>query len=176
MLDWPKMFALQTPALEILLRGSLMYLALFTMLRVLLKRESGTTGMTDLLVVVLIADAAQNGMAGNYLSITDGLLLVAVIIGWSFLLDALAYRWRWAERLIRPRPLPLIVDGVILRRNLRRELITTDELMGQLRQQGIGDVTDVQRAFMESDGDFSFVLKKDAGGGEQPHRRSEQRA
>lgn len=162
MLDWSKLFALQTPPVEILIRGSLIYLALFAMLRILLKRESGTTGVTDLLVVVLIADAAQNGMAGDYISVSDGLLLVAVIIGWSFLLDALAYRWKWAERLIRPRPLPLIVDGVMLRRNMRREFITTEEMMTQLREHGIADPGQVRRAYMESDGDFSFVLTSPA--------------
>ncbi|MCV7218866.1 DUF421 domain-containing protein [Mycobacterium crocinum] len=158
MIDWAKVFALQTPPLEIVIRGTLMYLALFTLLRVLLKRESGTTGMTDLLVVVLIADAAQNGMAGTYDSVSDGLLLVAVIIGWSFVLDVIAYRWKWAERLIRPRALPLVRDGQMLRRNMRRELVTAEELMGQLRQQGIDDISRVSRAYMESDGEFSFVM------------------
>ena len=39
--------------------------------------------MTDLLVIVLIADAAQNGMAGEYKSITEGVVLCATIVGWS---------------------------------------------------------------------------------------------
>lgn len=157
MIDWAKTFALETPVLEIVLRGTLMYLALFTLLRVLLKRESGTTGMTDLLVVVLIADAAQNGMAGTYTSVTDGLLLVATIIGWSFLLDLAAYRWKWAARIIRPRPLPLVRDGRMLRQNMRRELITVEELMSQLRQQGIDDLGRVRRVYMEADGQFSVI-------------------
>lgn len=171
MTDWAKVFALQTPPLEILIRGTLMYLALFTMLRVLLKRESGTTGMTDLLVVVLIADAAQNGMAGTYQSISDGLLLVVVIIGWSLLLDVVAYRWPWAERLIRPRALPLVRDGQLLRRNMRRELVTTEELMGQLRQQGIDELGRVKRAYMESDGQFSFVVSSGEARTRRPPRK-----
>lgn len=58
--EWAKMLIPDTPLLEIFLRGSIVYLALFFLLRVVLKRESGTLGITDLLVVVLIADAAQN--------------------------------------------------------------------------------------------------------------------
>lgn len=157
MLDWSQILEPNTHPLEILVRGSTMYLGLFLLLRVILKRESGTTGVTDLLVVVLIADAAQNGMAGQYQSIPDGLLLVAVIIGWSFLLNWVAARWPWAERLVRPRPLPLVRDGVLLRRNMRHELVTEPELRAQLREQGIAHLEDVHEVRMEADGQFSVI-------------------
>lgn len=159
MVDWPSLFAPDTPALEIIARGSVMYLALFFLLRVLLKRESGTTGMTDLLVIVLIADAAQNGMASDYTSLPDGVLLVAVIIGWAYLLDALAYRWPAAARLIRPGSLVLVRDGRMLHRNMRRELVTEEELRAKLRQQGVDDLADVREVRMESDGDFSVIKR-----------------
>ncbi|SFI67944.1 Uncharacterized membrane protein YcaP, DUF421 family [Amycolatopsis sacchari] len=160
--DWTQILDPQTHPVEILVRGSAMYLGPFVLLRVILKRESGTTGVTDLLVVVLIADAAQNGMAGQYQSITDGLLLVAVIIGWSFLLNWVAARWAWAERLIRPRPLPLVRDGRLLRHNMRRELVTEEELRGQLREQGIADLGQVHEARMEADGQFSVITTRAA--------------
>lgn len=60
-LDWKNIFLPGTPLLEIFLKGTLVYLSLFLLLRVVLKRESGTVGVTDLLVVVLLADAAQKG-------------------------------------------------------------------------------------------------------------------
>src|SRR5215217_2601089 len=75
-MKWTEMFALSTPIGEIVVRGTVMYLLLFTLLRVIVKRETGTTGISDLLVIVLIADAAQNGMSGDYSSITEGILLV----------------------------------------------------------------------------------------------------
>jgi uncharacterized membrane protein YcaP (DUF421 family) len=143
-------------------RGSVIYLALFFLLRVLLKRESGSTGVTDLLVIVLIADAAQNGMSDGYTSITDGVLLVAVIIGWAYLLDLLSYRWAAVARIIQPGSLVLVRDGRMLRRNMRRELITEDELYSQLRQQGVEDLTDVKEVRMESQGQFSVITR--AGG------------
>jgi uncharacterized membrane protein YcaP (DUF421 family) len=158
-MDWGRLFSLQTPPLEIIIRGSVMYLALFLMLRFLLKRESGTTGVTDLLVIVLIADAAQNGMAGQYTTITDGVVLVAVIIGWSFLLDFVAYHVPLAARIIRPRPLPLIRDGRVLNRNLRRELLTEAELRGLLREQGVDSLAQVREARMESDGQISVTTR-----------------
>jgi uncharacterized membrane protein YcaP (DUF421 family) len=171
--DWVGLFSLQTPPLEIFVRGTVIYLALFAMLRFLLKRESGTTGVTDLLVVVLIADAAQNAMAGQYTNITDGVLLVAVIIGWSFLLDFIAYHVPAAARIIRPQPLLLVRDGRILPRNLRRELLTEEELRGLLREQGVDNLARVREARMESDGQVSVTTR--SGGQHGPARKKRQR-
>jgi len=167
MTDWVRVFLPDTPLLEIVFRGSVMYLALFTLLRVVLKRQSGTTGVTDLLVIVLLADAAQNGMAGGYTSIGDGLLLVAVIVAWAYLLDALAYRWRFAAKLIRPGPLLLVRDGRPLRGNMRRELISMSELRTELREQGIGDLAEVRELRMEPDGRFS-ILRRDPDSPQPP--------
>ena len=153
-------------------RGSVMYLTIFFLLRVLLKRESGTTGVTDLLVIVLIADAAQNGMANDYTSIADGVLLVVVIIGWAYLLDLLAYHWPAAARLIRPGSPVLVRDGQMLRRNMRRELITEEELFTQLREQGIDDLAAVKEVRMESDGRFSVITRS----GDEPRNNPDKRA
>src|SRR6476659_11237048 len=125
-MHWRDAFAPDTPLLEIFLRGSVMYLALFGLLRGVLNRQAGNVGVTDLLVVVLIADAAQNAMASDYKSVPDGLVLVATIVFWSYTLDWLAYHFPTLRRLIHPPPLELIRDGKVIRRNLQRELITID--------------------------------------------------
>jgi len=134
-----------------------MYLSLFTLLRVVLKRQAGSIGLPDILVIVLISDAAQNGMAGQYQSIMDGVLLVATIISWSFALDWLDYRFPSIQRFLRPAPLLLIRDGRMLRRNMRRELVTDEELNSQLRQQGFDDVSEIKEGYIESDGEMSFI-------------------
>src|SRR5919205_1205323 len=105
-IDWAQIFKPDTSPLEIFVRGSTVYLALFSLLRFVVRREAGTVGMSDLLVLVLIADAAQNAMAGSYNSLPDGLLLVATIVFWSFALDWLGYHVPWIGRLVRPQPLP----------------------------------------------------------------------
>ena len=64
--DWLKVFLPDQPVIEIVVRGSAMYLAMVLLLRVVVKREAGTLAITDVLVIVLIADAAQNGMSGTY--------------------------------------------------------------------------------------------------------------
>jgi uncharacterized membrane protein YcaP (DUF421 family) len=155
--NWKRMFYPQTPILEIIIRGSIMYLGLFILLRVILKREAGTVGMTDLLVVVLLADASQNAMAGDYKSITDGLLLVLTIIMWSYILNFLGYTFPAFQKLIHPPPLLLIKNGMMIRKNLRKEFITEEELMSQIREQGIGTIQEVKEAYMEMDGHISVI-------------------
>lgn len=156
-MDWKSIFSPDVPLFEMILRGSVMYISLFTLLRVVLKRQTGSLGMTDLLLITLIADASQNAMAGQYNSIADGIVLVSTIIFWSYAFDWLSFKFPWFGRLIEPPPLPLIRNGKLLYRNMRRELITEQELMGHLRQQGIDEVGKVKEAFMESDGHISVV-------------------
>jgi uncharacterized membrane protein YcaP (DUF421 family) len=155
--DWSGVFSSSVPVAEIVLRGSLVYLILFGLLRVALKREAGTLGIPDLLMVVLIADASQNAMAANYHSVTDGLVLVATIVFWNYALDWLAFRYPRFRHLVEPAPLLLVKDGRFLRRNMRKELITEEELLGLLREEGIDSIEQVKEARMESDGRVSAV-------------------
>lgn len=170
--SWADVFAFDTPPLEILVRGTVVYLALFTLLRGVLHREAAAIGITDLLVVVLLADAAQNAMAGSYTTVPDGILLVSTIIFWAFTLDWLGYRFPRIQHFVHPRPLPLVRDGQLLWRNLRREYITREELMSQLRLQGMDDLDDIAAAYMESDGRISFITKEQRAGHRKPPERS----
>ena len=159
-MDWKSIFLPDTSIFEIILRGSIMYIALFAMLRIVLKRQTGTLGMTDLLLITLLADASQNAMAGEYKSIPDGIVLVATIMFWNYLFDWLSFHSEWFSHLIEPPPLALIRNGRMLRRNMRNELITEDDLMMELRQQGLDDVSKVKEAFIESDGRISVIQNK----------------
>jgi uncharacterized membrane protein YcaP (DUF421 family) len=155
-IDWHKLFVPSGSLVELVVRGSILYLAILALMRVL-RREAGSIGTTDLLVVVLVADAAQNGMAGEYTSITEGLFLVAVIFGWDYALEWLSYRYPPIHRLIHPPALPLVRDGRLLLRNLRSEMLTVDDLKEQLREQGVEDIAQVKRAFLEGDGRMSVI-------------------
>jgi uncharacterized membrane protein YcaP (DUF421 family) len=122
-IDWQSLLVPTVSLLELVARGSVMYLAILAALR-LFRREAGALGTADLLVIVLVADAAQNAMASQYGSITEGIVLVATIFVWNYLLDWLAFRYRWVHRLLHPAPLALIEDGHIRPRNLRSEMLT----------------------------------------------------
>src|ERR1044071_675201 len=160
-MDWKSIFLPDTSLGEIILRGSLMYIALFVMLRVILKRQTGTLGMTDLLLITLLADASQNAMAGQYTSIPDGIVLVGTIIFWNYAFDWLGYKSEWFSRLIEPPPLLLIKNGRMPRKNMRSEFITEDELMMELREQGLDDPSKVKEAYIESDGHISVIQFKE---------------
>jgi uncharacterized membrane protein YcaP (DUF421 family) len=157
-IDWQFAFVCSLHIGEIVLRGTIVYLFLFVLLR-LLRRGAGAIGISDLLVVVLIADAAQNAMASEYKSITEGLILVTTIVVWDYFLDWLGYRFSPVRRLLRPSPLLLIKDGRILRRNLRREMISEEELLEQLREQGVETVGEVTKSYIEGDGHISVITK-----------------
>lgn len=170
-LDWSRVFVPDTPLFEIFLRGTVVYLSIFFLLRIALKRQAGTVGIADLLVVVLIADAAQNAMADDYHSVTDGLLLVATIIFWNYALDWLGFRVPAVQRFVHPSPLRLVKDGRMLHRNMEKELITEEELMSLLRRQGVEDLAAVKEAYLEGDGRISVVQKDGPGNHEGRERR-----
>lgn len=159
-IDWAEMLLPSLNPLEVVLRGSLMYVGTFVLLRIVAKRELGALSVSDLIVVVFIADAAQNGMAGAYRSVFDGLLLVGVLIAWAYALDRLAFHWQWFERLVKPPPLQVVRAGRLLRKNMRREYLTESELLGSIREQGLTELADVEAAFVESDGSVSVIPKK----------------
>ena len=145
--------------LEMIIRGSLMYLALFLILRIVMRRQAGSIGIADILVIVVIADAAQNGFAREYRSITEGVLLVLTIVFWDFVIDWLGYRYSYLGRLLERPPVPIVQNGKVLRRNMRQEYVTDDELKSFLRRAGVDSVGDVKSAYIESDGEISVVKR-----------------
>lgn len=157
--DWQSMFVPTESLIEIFIRGTLMYLGMFTLLRIF-RRQAGAVGIADLLVIVVIADAAQNGMAGDSKSVTEAILLIITIVLWDYLLDFLGDKSKFFHRIIAPKEILLIENGKLLRHNMQKEMISYDELMSQLRQQGVEKINEVKKCFLESNGHFS-VLKKD---------------
>jgi uncharacterized membrane protein YcaP (DUF421 family) len=157
--DWYEMWVPSRPILDIVLRGTIVYLALLLFLRFVLHRQTGAVSITDMLLIVLIADASQNAM-GEYRSVPEGLILVATLIFWNYALDWLSYRFPWLELLTHPPPLQLVRNGRLLRRNMKQELITEEDLLSELRKQGIEDVQEVKKAYMEGDGHISVIRQE----------------
>jgi uncharacterized membrane protein YcaP (DUF421 family) len=159
LIEWADLLVPTHSIAEIVLRGTAMYLSLFLILRFLMLRQSSTIGIADILVIVVIADAAQNGFAKEYKSVTEGIVLVLTIVFWDVFLNWLSYRFKLFERLLAPAPLALIENGRMNRRNMRKEFITEDELRSQMRQQGVSDFAEIKRACLEANGEISVVTK-----------------
>jgi uncharacterized membrane protein YcaP (DUF421 family) len=156
---------------EIVVRGIVVYFTIFTLLRVVLRGRTSAVAMSDLLVIVLIADAAQNAMAAEYHTITDGLVLVATIVLCSFTVDWVAYRSETVRKFVHPPRQPLVVNGRLMRKILQEELITEDELFTQLRLNGIEEIEDVKAAYLEGNGEVS-VIKREAPRAEDDGKQS----
>lgn len=155
------LFQFQIPAWELILRGTLMYWFLFVLFRFALRRDTGSLTLADVLVVVLIADAAQNGMAGDYKSIGEAMVLVATIAAWNYFIDWMTYRYGAFARFAQPSVVTLVRNGHVLSHNLERQLITGEELRSQLRLSGVEELSDVKWARLEPDGHISVIRFSD---------------
>ncbi|MGH8124721.1 MAG: DUF421 domain-containing protein [Rhodanobacteraceae bacterium] len=143
--------------LEIVIRGTIMYWFLFLLLRFALRRDTGSAGISGILFVVLLGDAAQNAMIGNGNTVGDGGLLIATLAAWNFLLDWLGTRVAFVARLTDAPPIMLVRNGQLLKRNLRRENLTVFEVESQLRLKGLERMEQVKTMYLESDGGFSVI-------------------
>jgi uncharacterized membrane protein YcaP (DUF421 family) len=157
--DWAEVFAFSVSPLEMIVRGTAMYWFLFVIFRFVVRRDVGSVGVADILILVIVADAAQNGMSGEYTSVADGMILVGTLIFWNALLDRLSFHFPVFARFTKAPSLLLVRNGRMLHHNMRREYITEDELWTQLREQGVDDLSQVRKAYLEPDGEFSVVRK-----------------
>ena len=168
--DWSGVFALETPLVELAIRGVLLYLAILFLLRVLPRRMTGELAAMDLVLILLITESAAHSL-GEYHSLADGIVQILVMALLALLVDVLGHRFKWVRTLTESPPLKIIEDGRLLRRNLRREFITDDELQSQLRANDIKEVAEVHSAHVEGEGNITFVKKKEAGDSGQKRRR-----
>lgn len=156
-IDWREIFIPSISLIELIVRGTVMYFVLFGLLRLVLKRQAGGISTTDVLVIVLLAEVAGPGFTANYMSVVEGAVIIATVLFWSYVLEWAGHKYPAVERILRAQTLMLIQNGKMLRKNMRAELVTSEELMAQLREQGIEDCSQVKKAFMEADGKISVV-------------------
>ena len=75
-----ELFQIHVPVTELMLRGTLVYWLLFLIFRFVLRRDVGAVGIADILLLVIVADAAQNAMSGGYDTFSEGAILVLTIV------------------------------------------------------------------------------------------------
>lgn len=162
--DWVALFALETPLFELLVRGSLLYVGILVLMRFMPRRTGNELAVMDLIFLLLITEVASHSL-GEYTSLGDGLVLVVVLMLWDYLINILSYHVPFIERLLSSPPLQIVKDGELLRRNMRREFLTEDELMCYLRESGIDRLEEVKAAYIEGKGKIT-ILKVRTGSGE----------
>lgn len=163
------MFQLETPFLELVIRGAFLYVLFLVLFRILPRRTASEMSPMDLVFLLLITEAASHAL-GDFSSLTDGTvqILTMVVLNWA--INKLSFHVRWIERLVEHGPLVVIRDGKTIPDHLRREALTDEELKAHLRLEGLESVDQVKVAHLEGDGRLS-VVKADSSsdqGGQQP--------
>ena len=158
--DWDAIFSPQHSLLELFLRGTIMYLVIFVLLRVVLRRQVGGIGTSDILVIVL---DCRGGRQGDHSGVQVGRRRRRAgrlpCCSGATSSNGCSSAYPAFERLGRDPKLKLIEDGRMLRRNMRAEFVTVEELMAQLREQGLEDCKGVKAAYMEADGHISIIRR-----------------
>ncbi len=164
-IDFASIFSFTVSPLELVLRGTLMYWFLFVVFRFVLRRDVGSLGISDFLFVVILGDAAQNGMIGSATSAIDGMVLIGTLVFWSYMLDFASYKFPIVQRFTAAPRLCLVRDGKPLRKSMRREFITDEELNAKIRQEGVEDIATVKLMYLEADGEMSLIRQDGAKAG-----------
>ncbi len=144
-------------------RAAVVYVFLLIAFRLTGKRQVGQMTTFDLIVVLIISNVLQNAMIGPDNSVLGGLIGATVILLVNYGIAELVLRSRKAERVLEPEPTVLIVNGKLVEKNLRKELISSAELHTALRKDGVISAEDVKLAVLEPNGTISIIKKSEFG-------------
>jgi uncharacterized membrane protein YcaP (DUF421 family) len=142
---------------EKILRTLVVYVFLLIGLRLGGKRELGMLNPFDLVVLLVLSNTLQNAIIGPDNSVFGGLFGAATLLAINYLVVRYLFTHPKLERYVEGSAVILIQEGKINRRNMRRELITDDELKSRARLQGIEDLASVKCARIEVGGALTFV-------------------
>ena len=137
------------------LRTIVLYLVLILSIRLMGKRQIGQMEASEFVVTMLVANLASIPMQDGAIPLYSGLVPILTVLGMELVLSGLILSSVGLRRFFCGKPVILIDNGKILRENLRRTRVTLDELTGHLREKNVLDVTAVQYAILETDGNLS---------------------
>ena len=145
--------------MDILIRATIIFWALYVLVRLLGKRELAQLTPFELIVLIATGDLIQQGVTHNDFSMTGAIVAVATLAFWASVLSWVTYLSRRAERFLDGEPNVIIRDGKLLRANMRRDRITLAEVESEMRQNGIARIADVEWGIVESKGRMSFIQR-----------------
>ena len=154
--------------MDIALRATVIFLALYVVVRLLGKRELGQMTPFELIVLVVIGDLIQQGVTQNDFSLTGAIVAVSTIAFWALVLSWASYLWPRAERLLEGEPRVIVRDGEVIEAALRRNRLTRSEVESEMRLTGISHMEDVAWAILEPRGKISFIQRTDDSGDDKP--------
>jgi uncharacterized membrane protein YcaP (DUF421 family) len=145
--------------MDIALRAVFLYVFIVFVMRVIGRRELSSMTPFDLILLIILGDAIQQGLTQDDYSVTGAVIAVSTIATLQVFTSYLSYRSEKARKLLEGLPIVLVDRGELVRENLQRERMTEDEVSEEMRQQQIGSLDEVEWAILESNGSISFIKK-----------------
>ena len=149
--------------MDLVIRAAFVYVFVYLVLRALGKRELGELSAFELVLLFVIGDLIQQSVTQNDTSITAAVLAISTITLLILIQSYVAFRWGRIRPVIEGEPAMIVHDGQMLAETLKRERMTSDDVMESARRQGIGDLSDVRFAILEPDGKVSFITRGAVG-------------
>lgn len=160
---WTDIFDLQLGIGEKILRAVLVYVFLLVVLRLVGKRELGQSSTLDLLVLLLVANAVQNAIIGDDLTVTGAVIGAVTLFAINEFLTRSTYASSRLARLVEGDPTVLIASGKPVDRALRRAGISLADLRAAARRQGFPDLGEVATAILETNGVVTMFGEQEPG-------------
>lgn len=145
--------------MELIVRASVIFWFLWLVVRGTGKRSLAELTPLELILIVIIGDIVQQGINQEDMSLTGAVMAVSVFVVWTLTADALARRSEQASRVVSGEPVIIVQEGKPIKESLQRERLTMADLKEAARMQGIGDLSEVKFAVLETDGEFSFITR-----------------
>jgi uncharacterized membrane protein YcaP (DUF421 family) len=160
----PMFFDDWTGVARTLVVGSLAYVAMIVLLRASGKRTLSKMNAFDLIVTVALGSTLANVLLDESVTLAEGVVAFALLIGLQFLVTWSSVRARWVRRFVTGEPQLVALRGELIPGALVRVRVTDDEVLAALRSQGIEFLEEVEAVVLETDGSVSVVRRSDAGG------------
>ncbi|HWQ75752.1 MAG TPA: DUF421 domain-containing protein [Syntrophomonas sp.] len=141
------------------LRVAGMYFLAMIMIRILGKRALGELGPFDFVVMTGVGDTVISVALDKSMPLTEGIVVLATLAFLEYVVGFLSLKNGRLSNLLNGKPVVLIENGKIIKKNLAREKFNVDDLMQELRQKGISEIGEVERGILEACGGFSVILK-----------------
>ena len=141
------------------LRAVFLYLVVIAVIRLLGKRQLGQLEPSEVAVTMLIADLASFPMQETGISILSGIVPILAVLGMEVVLSFLSMRNIKIRKMLCGKPVILMENGRFLQENMRKNRVTLDELISQLRQNNVIDPSVVQYAILETGGNLSVFVR-----------------
>jgi uncharacterized membrane protein YcaP (DUF421 family) len=145
--------------MDLVLRAFVVFMFVLLLTRVIGKRELGSLQPIDLILLIVLGDALQQGLTQDDYSLTGALLVVTTIAVLQVFVSWIAYRFPRSRPILEGEPVIVLQDGEVIERNLRRERLTLQDIAEEARKQQIARLADVRFAVLETSGNITFIQK-----------------